>query len=95
MLVLLTAATLSGCSASSERIEVILPPAPDYAAPVNVRDPRKGETLVGIAARERAGRIAANARLVAFREWYESLQRGYAGTQQDGFATGNGNGDQI
>ena len=77
---LLTTAILSGCSASGspERIAIQLPPAPEYAAPVEVKKPRVGEPLVGIAARERAGRIAANGRLKAFRDWYEGLRQNYA-----------------
>lgn len=78
-LVCLSLATLGGCSTSSpERIAIILPPPPEYAQPVEVKKPRVGEPLVGIAARERAGRIAANNRLNAFRDWYEGLMENYA-----------------
>lgn len=45
---------------------------------MEVKKPRVGEPLVGIAARERAGRIAANGRLKAFRDWYEGLRQNYA-----------------
>lgn len=74
------ASMLGGCSASGSRepLRVRLPPAPEYAEPIDVRNPRKGETLIGIAARERAGRIAANGRITAFRDWYEGVREDYA-----------------
>lgn len=76
---LLMIATLGGCSESVRRppLAVSLPAPPDYAQPATVSKPRKGETLIGIAARERAGRIAANGRIIAFREWYESVRKDY------------------
>jgi ethanolamine ammonia-lyase large subunit len=59
-----------------------LPPPPDFAQPVAVAQPRAGEPLVGIAARERAGRVAANNRLAAFRYWYEAVRNGYSGVRK-------------
>ena len=40
--------------------------------------PKKGEGAVAVAARERAGRIAANGRIKAFRDWYEGVREDYA-----------------
>lgn len=34
--------------------------------------------MLGVAARERAGRIAANGRIVGLRDWYENVRRDYA-----------------
>jgi hypothetical protein len=44
-----------------------------------------GESAVAVAARERSGRLAANARLKAFRDWYESVRLAY----QEGEAGAN------
>lgn len=55
-----------------------LPAPPAYAQPVTVRAPKVGDPLLLIAARERAGRTQANARIVAFRKWYMDLQKSYA-----------------
>jgi hypothetical protein len=72
-------ATLTGCAASGEPPTArVLPPAPDFAKPADVAQPRKGESAVNVAARERAGRIAANNRIKAFRDWYEGVREDYA-----------------
>lgn len=36
-----------------------------------------GDSAVSVAARERAGRLAANQRLVGLRRWYEGVRRDY------------------
>lgn len=70
---------LTGCGPSGEPPTArVLPPPPPFAAPVQVAQPKKGEPLIGIAARERAGRVAANARITSFVEWYEGVRRDYA-----------------
>jgi hypothetical protein len=69
---------LAGCATFGEPpIARALPPPPSFAEPVNVAQPRKGEPLIAIAARERAGRIAANGRLVGLRAWYEGVRTEY------------------
>lgn len=79
MFVLPMTATLSGCfDLNREPPKVSLPSPPEYAQPVEVSKPKKGQSLVGIAARERAGRIAANNRIKAFRDWYEGVREDYA-----------------
>ena len=65
-------------SATREPLARHLPDAPGFAQPVEVPTPKKGESAVGVAARERAGRIAANGRLTAFRDWYDGVRRDYA-----------------
>jgi hypothetical protein len=70
---------LSACAQSGEPPTArVLPPPPAFAKPVIVAQPKKGEPLVAIAARERAGRLAANARITSFEQWYESVRRDYA-----------------
>jgi hypothetical protein len=79
MLAVLAATTLSACSTYAEPPTArALPPAPDFAKPADVAQPRKGESAVNVAARERAGRIAANGRIKAFRDWYEGVREDYA-----------------
>lgn len=71
--------TLSGCGPSGEPPTArALPPPPDFAQAVQVAQPKAGEPLVAIAARERAGRIAANGRLIGLRKWYEGVRADYA-----------------
>jgi hypothetical protein len=71
--------TLSGCATSGEPpIARVLPNPPAFAQPVTVAQPKKGEPLVAIAARERAGRLAANGRIKSFVEWYEGVRADYA-----------------
>jgi hypothetical protein len=54
-----------------------LPVAPGYLAPVAVSEPRIGESVVGVAARERAGRLKANRIIVKVREQWEALRARY------------------
>lgn len=71
----------AACAAPPKRAELDrqLPPPPAFARPVAVKEPQVGEYLLVIAARERAGRLEANARIQDFNEWYADLQRGYGG----------------
>jgi hypothetical protein len=71
---------VAGCSTSAERQPLArqLPPPPAFAEPVVVADPRTGESAVAVAARERAGRVAANSRLRAFVVWYEGVKKDFA-----------------
>jgi hypothetical protein len=72
---------LAACSASSNSREPLarqLPEPPAFAQPVETPTPKKGDSAVGVAARERAGRIAANNRIKAFRDWYEGVREDYA-----------------
>jgi hypothetical protein len=55
-----------------------LPAAPGYAAPIAVDEPQPSEALLAVAARERVGRVQANARITAFRQWYENVRNAYA-----------------
>ena len=64
---------MSACETSG-RPRVILPLPPDFATPVVVAEPREGEALLLIAARERSARIANEERLIAFEQWYENLR---------------------
>lgn len=70
------AACVSSGSAPAQRD---LPPAPSFAKTIIVADPREGEPAVLVAARERAGRVAANRVITAFRDWYGDVRRDYAG----------------
>ena len=71
--------TLAGCSVSSDvNPRRILPATPDFAMPVGVAVPGGRESAVAVAARERAGRVAANRRIIAFREWYEAVRKAYS-----------------
>ncbi|MBB3810069.1 hypothetical protein [Pseudochelatococcus contaminans] len=58
-----------------------LPPLPAYAETVKVRKPTLGEDPLVIAARERAGRGAANRRIKALVAWYDCVRTQYAGGQ--------------
>lgn len=66
----------AACNQSHLRRE--LPPPTDYMRPVEVQEPRTGEDLLIIAARERAGRIQANSRIVNAREWYKLVREEFA-----------------
>jgi hypothetical protein len=71
--------TLGGCATSSDvNPKRILPTTPDFAMPVGVPVPGGKESAVAVAARERAGRVAANRRIIAFREWYEAVRKAYS-----------------
>lgn len=54
-----------------------LPPAPGWAAPVEVARPAVGTDLIEIAKREQLARREANARILAFRRWYEERRAEY------------------
>ena len=72
---------LTGCAGSGSNLrEVIsreLPPAPAYLQPVTVPEPRKGENAIGVAARERAGRLKANSIITSARAQWERLRAEY------------------
>ena len=71
--------TLTACAQSGDvNPKRILPTTPDFAMPVGVATPGGGESAVRVAARERAGRVAANRRIIAFREWYEAVRKAYS-----------------
>lgn len=72
---------LSGCAKSAD-VSVIrpnLPPPPDWAKAVSVTEPKADEDALVVAARERGGRIRANAVITNFHGWYENVRAGYAG----------------
>ena len=70
---------LNACATSADvNPKRILPTTPDFAMPVGVPVPAAKESAVAVAARERAGRIAANGRIIAFREWYEAVRKAYS-----------------
>lgn len=69
------AACVSSGSAPARRD---LPPVPGFIKPVVVSEPREGEPAVLVAARERAGRVAANRVITAFRDWYAGVRADYA-----------------
>lgn len=77
----LTMPMLAACAGPPARapLERQLPPVPSFARAVAVPEPKRGEYLLVIAKRERDGRLEANARIIAFREWYGDLVRAYAG----------------
>jgi hypothetical protein len=57
-----------------------LPLAPEFARPVTVVEPRAGEPILVIAARERAGRQWANTVITNMVDWYEAVRRSYEET---------------
>lgn len=76
---MLLTTTLVGCAQSIKpEVERELPPFPEFARPVKVAEPKSGEALLSIAARERAGRIANAKRINAVGVWYECLRLVYA-----------------
>jgi hypothetical protein len=54
-----------------------LPAAPAYLQPVAVPDPKAGEAVVVVAARERAGRLKANHIIRNARAQWEKLRKAY------------------
>lgn len=74
---------LSGCfsSGGERKLERELPAYPKFARPAVVPNPKPGERMIVIAARERAGRLEANATIVEFVAWYKQVQAAYAGGQ--------------
>jgi hypothetical protein len=70
---------LGGCMTTGQKVLVRnLPPAPAYAQPVQVTDPRVGDDALVVAARERLGRVQANCVITHFRDWYERVRQAYA-----------------
>jgi len=69
----------AGCSTSGPREPLArnLPLEPAFAREVMVSDPRVGEDMLVVAARERAGRLQANAVIRRFRGWYGDVRRSY------------------
>jgi hypothetical protein len=81
MSAVLTTIWLAACAPSNSAREPLahqLPPAPGFAQPVAAPEPQAGDSALAVAARERAGRLAANQRIVALRRWYEGVRRDYA-----------------
>jgi hypothetical protein len=73
------AASLGGCMGAGQKVLVRnLPPAPAYAQPVLVADPRVGDDALVVAARERLGRVQANCVITHFRDWYARVRQAYA-----------------
>jgi len=52
---------------------------PGFAREAAVADPRAGESALTVAARERAGRLQANATIRRLNAWYGEVRRGYGG----------------
>lgn len=74
---------LAGCAASgSAPITRSLPEEPAFARPVLVADPQPGEAAVAVAARERAGRLAANRVITGMRAWYSDVRVQFAAPQK-------------
>jgi hypothetical protein len=70
---------LSACAQSGKPpIARSLPDEPSFVRPVAVAEPKQGDALLTIAARERAGRIEANRIIAGQRGWYAGVQRDYA-----------------
>lgn len=69
---------LASCATSGKpQLARSLPPRPDFAKPEAVPDPKAGEDAVTVAARERSGRVRANARLARFGAWYDDIRTQY------------------
>jgi hypothetical protein len=75
---------LAGCAGSNNLREVIardLPAPPAYLRPVSVAEPKAGEDMLAIAARERAGRLTANRIIRSARGQWEKLRETYRRTK--------------
>jgi hypothetical protein len=76
-----TSLFVAACAGSSNGVREIvrrdLPVSPGYLAPVAVSEPRLGESVVEVAARERAGRLKANRIILKTREQWERLRAQY------------------
>lgn len=70
--------TLGACASGREPIARNLPAAPGFAQPVSVAEPRKGESAIAVAARERAGRKRANGVIVNMKAWYGQVRTSYS-----------------
>lgn len=84
MLVLSIALSSGGCATSGEPADGLarrLPPPPGFLAVVSVPDPKAGQDLRVVAARERAGRLEANRRIRALRVWYAGLREDYGASR--------------
>ena len=73
---LLTACAGSG-STLREVVRRDLPAAPAYLQPVAVPDPKTGEDILAVAARERAGRMKANRIIRNARTQWDKLRAAY------------------
>jgi hypothetical protein len=70
---------LGACQTAGQKVLVRnLPPAPAYAQPVLVTDPRVGDDALVVAARERLGRVQANCVISHFRDWYDRVRQVYS-----------------
>jgi len=73
--------TVAGCGSfpGKEPIARNLPATPGFAQAVSVPEPRAGEPLLAIAARERAARKQNAATIARFRGWYGGVRKSYSG----------------
>lgn len=73
---------LAACASSGSQLRDVvrrdLPAAPGYLAPVLVPEPKAGEQMLTIAARERAGRLKANGIIRSTRKQWDKLRADYA-----------------
>jgi len=73
---------LTACAGSASVREIVrrdLPAAPGYLNPVAVPDPKAGEDMLAVAARERAGRLKANTIIRNARAQWDKLRKTYRG----------------
>ena len=75
---LLLAACAGSGSSLREVVRRDLPAAPAYLVPVTAPQPKAGEDLLSVAARERAGRLKANTIIRNARSQWEKLRKTYA-----------------
>ena len=72
---------LAACAGSGSELKDVvrrdLPAAPAYLQPVAVVEPKAGENALSVAARERAGRLKANAIIRNARRQWEGLRATY------------------
>lgn len=73
----LIALALAGCQTDGALVRH-LPDWPAMCRGAAVKEPRPGEELLVIAARERSGRLKANRTIRACGEWYSSVAEDYA-----------------
>ncbi len=59
-----------------------LPAPPAWAVPIETARPKSGESVLAIAARERAARVTANTTITEFRGWYQDVRTDYAGEKK-------------
>ena len=65
----------AGCARSGDPAIAALPTAPAFMNPVALPAIKAGDDARAVAARQRAAAAAANARLRASRNWYETLRK--------------------